>query len=310
MGCQVTDYQIGVRDVYFGTNIYQQSCILTVADVSASLNNKYFIIHQANAAKTKHVFWFNVASGGTAPTGLGTVTLHEIAIASGATAAAVATAANSVINALTWCNSVISSDDPTHIEVTMTEYGETWWARDTKNSGSKTGFTFVNVRMGRVQQNLGVTNGDTVLTKEIDQLIITGPQTGAYPLAAINRGMTGSATFELKTTSKEMFAKIIGMDGQCYTTDDADQKLICGYGSENLFKSSDVVVDVLSLKDPNGIVDNDIHLMKCKLTLGDLTFSGESELVLPVSAEGYLDTTLDSAANFIMKGDLAKLKSF
>ena len=310
MSCQVTDYQIGVRNVKFGTNKYQKSCIMTVADVAASLNNKYFVMHQPDTTKTKHVFWFNVASGGTAPTGLGTVTLHEVAIASGATAAAVATALNTVIDSLAWAASIISTDDATHIEVTMGAYGETWWASDTKNTGSKTGFTFVNVQKGRVRVDLGVTNGDTVLTKEIDQLVVTAPQTGAYPLSTINRGMTGQCTFELKTTSKESVARLIEMDGQCYTTDDADQKLICGYGSENLFKSSDVVADVLSLEDPNGLTDNDIHLMKSKLTLGDLTFSAESEWVLPVAAEGYLDPTVDSASNFIMKGPLNKLKSF
>lgn len=309
MGCQVTDYQIGVRNIFFGTAKPQKSCILTKADVAASLNNKFFIIHQPNLANTKHVFWYDVASGGTAPTGLGTVTLHEINISTGATAGDVATATNAVINALSWVNSVVSLTDATHIEVTMVDNGATYWARDAEETANQTGFTFVNVQKGRVRINLGVTNGDTVLTKEIDQLAITSPQTGAYVLSNINRGMTGSATFELKDTSQASFVRLFEMDGSAFVTDDADSKVIAGYGQSNLFKSSDVVADTLTLADPTGNTNNDIHLMKAKLTLGELTFSGESELVLPVTAEGYLDQTINPMVNFIAFGDLSKLKT-
>jgi len=308
MGCTVTPYTLGVRNVLFGTAKPQKSCILTVADVAASLNDKYFIIHQANVAKTKHYFWFNVAAGGTDPA-VPNATGHEIAIASGATAGAVATAANSVINALAWVNSVISSTDATHIEVTLVDNGETWWARDAWQTADQTGFSFVNVQKGRVQKDLGVTNGDTTLSVELDEITITGPQTGAYPLASIRRGQTASASFELKDTSQESTLRIVEMDGFALVTDDSDSKLIAGYGQRQLFTSSDDVADTLTFADPNGDKTKDISLVKAKLNLGELTFSAESEFVLPVSAQCYLDQSLNKNFNFLYFGDLSKLKT-
>lgn len=72
--------------------------ITCVADVAASLNNKYFFIYSALDAVKYHV-WFNVATGGTDPAPSGSTGI-EVAIASGATASAVATAVQGAIDAL------------------------------------------------------------------------------------------------------------------------------------------------------------------------------------------------------------------
>lgn len=72
--------------------------ITCVADVSGSLNNKYFYIYNALDAIPYYV-WFNVNSAGTAPAPSGK-TAVEIAIATNATAATVATAVAAALDAL------------------------------------------------------------------------------------------------------------------------------------------------------------------------------------------------------------------
>lgn len=310
MSCQVSQFKLGVRDVFFGTAKPQKNCILTKADVAGSLNNKFFVIHNNDQAKTKNVFWYNVNAAGTAPTGFPASTvLHEVELATNATAGAVATATRAVINALAWINADISAADATHIETVHVTNGETFFARDAIRAGAETGFSFVNVQQGRVHRNLGVTNGDTTLSVELDELLITSPQTGAYPLSAIRRGMTATASFELKDTSQSSFLRVVDMDGSSYVTDDADARIIMGYGEKKLFTSSDDVADTLSFKDPSGDANSDIHLVKAKLKLGELTFSAENEFVLPIEADGFLDQSLGKSANFLMIGDLSKIKT-
>ncbi len=69
-----------------------------VADVAGSLNNKYFFIYSAQDA-VRYLVWFNVNAEGVAPVVSG-VTLVEVALATDATNAQVATAVAAALDAL------------------------------------------------------------------------------------------------------------------------------------------------------------------------------------------------------------------
>jgi hypothetical protein len=309
MSCEVSKFQLGIRDVWIGVNTKQKYCILCKADVAGSLNNKFIVGHLTTGVK--HVFWFDVDNTGTAPTGFPvSVVLHEVDIASNATAGAVATALQTAINAVSGFTATISPDDGTHIEVELDAFGFAYGFRDADpiaRPTSQTGFTFVKVRQGWVPTNLGPTDGDITLSKTMETLDITSPQTGAYVLDQLRRGQTATASFGLKDTSKASLVRVLSFDGDAYVSDDTDAQVLITQGSNKLFTSSLDSATVLSFRDPSGDESKDFHLMKAKLQLNELTFTAESELVLPVTATAYLDETAASKSiDFFNQGPLSK----
>lgn len=71
------------------------SSVTAVADVAGSLNNKYFLI---SSPSVNYYVWYNINSAGVDPAVAGRTPL-EVAAATGATAAAVATATRAVLDA-------------------------------------------------------------------------------------------------------------------------------------------------------------------------------------------------------------------
>lgn len=80
-----------------GDDVSQVQTVTAVADVAASLQNKYFYLYSTNDA-VKYYVWFNVATLGVDPAPAGATGI-TVAIASGATATAVATAIASAVDA-------------------------------------------------------------------------------------------------------------------------------------------------------------------------------------------------------------------
>lgn len=308
MSCNTSTYNLGVRNILLGEDRYQKTCIFTKADVAASLQNKYIVIHRPDTQE-KHYFWFNVATLGVDPA-VPNATGHAVAIASGATAAAVATALSAVIDALTWIASTATGNE---VECEMTEYGYAYEARDALASASRTSFNITVPLFGSVEVDLGATNGDTSFTVEEQTKEIKSPQTGDFVLAEIRRGATLTAGFELKDTSKESIRRALNFYGSTIVTDDAASEVISGYGSKNLFKSTDDVASVLKLR-PTNLADDadpseDFTMHKAKLKLGEIAFSAEDELVLPIEAVAYLDQSKSGFANLFSYGNGSALPS-
>ena len=99
---------ISVRpmQVYLGEDIAQVQSITCVADVTSSLQNKYFLFH--DAAGAKRYAWFNVATLGVDTAPLGGWTVHAVAISANDTASAVATALAAVLTAVTGFDAAVS----------------------------------------------------------------------------------------------------------------------------------------------------------------------------------------------------------
>jgi len=111
-----------------------------VADVSGSLNNKYWYF---DTPDNEYYVWYNVGSGGTDPSVSGRTGV-EIAIAQDATADAVASATASALDLLT---DVSSSATTNSVTVTNSSAGDVAAAGDGQGT-SETGFSFAVTSQG------------------------------------------------------------------------------------------------------------------------------------------------------------------
>lgn len=307
MSCNTQTRNLGPRNILLGKDTFQAGCITTVADVSASLQNKYIVMHEAGT-QAKHYFWFNVATLGVDPA-VPNATGHAVAIASGATASAVAAALAAVIDPLTWISATASTN---HISYTYTTtYGYAYEARDSTVDLNKTGFTLTTSKFGSVQVDLGGTEGDVTMTVEEQNVEVKSPQTGNFILAEIRQGASLGVSFSLQDTSVESIRRAMNFYGSTIVPDNGSGAVLTGYGSSNLFKSTDDVTTQLVLRPSSlaGIPDRsqDFTMPKAKLKLGELTFSAENILVLPIEAVAYLDTTDNSYLNLFSYGDKTAL---
>lgn len=306
MSCNTQTRNLGPRNILLGKDTYQAGCITTVADVAASLQNSYFVMHEP-VTQTKHYFWFNIATLGVDPA-VPNATAHPIAIASGATASAVASAAQAVIDALTWVVATVSAN---HITITYATYGYAYEMRDAIATSDKTGFTLTTSTFGQTQVDLGGTEGDVVMTVEEQNVEVKSPQTGNFVTAEIRQGATLGVSFSLQDTSVASIRRAMNFYGSTIVPDNGSGAVLSGYGSSNLFKSTDDVATQLILRPSKlaGIPDKseDFTMPKAKLKLGELTFSAENILVLPIEATAYLDTSDNAFVNFFSYGDKSSL---
>jgi hypothetical protein len=304
MACNVSTYNLGIRNLILGQDRYQKHCVFTKADVASSLQNKYFVLH-APVTNAKHYVWFNVATAGVDPA-VPNATGHEVAIAANASATAVAAALEPVLEAISFVSSTQSGNE---VEMEYTTYGYAYEIRDGFGTNA-TGFTFETPVFGSVAADLGATNGDITLTIEQDLIDIVNPQTGSFVVDKVRRGVTATCSFELKDSSNGKVRQVINQYGSTFVSDDGDSAVVAGFGTSNLFKSVSNVVDKLVLRpsklaassDPS----EDITFHKAFLQLGELTFSGEDVFVLPVEVTVLLDESKKAQVNYISYGNAAK----
>jgi hypothetical protein len=308
MACNVSSYNLGVRNILLGKTTKQSFCISAKADVAGSLAGKYFVLHEP-VTQAKHVFWMDngVASAPTVPN----ATLTNVVYVNNASASTIATAIAGSLNGKTWIGTATASG--AHVDADMDVAGYAYEVRDALDPLKQTKFKFTLVQYGRVQEDLGATNGDITATIEEQTIEITSPQTGDYVLGEIRRGVRVSMSFELKSTAADDIRKALNFYGGTFVTDDAASAIITGYGSGNLFKSTEDVATQLILREPDYAesddASQDFTLHKAKLKLGELTFSAENEFVLPIEVIGYLDKTKFSGLNMFTYGDASKVPS-
>lgn len=307
MACNSNKYNLGIRNIILGSDRVQKFCIFTKADVSDSLDGKYFIVHEP-VSQAKHYFWFSTSGGSAVDPAVPNATGHEVSVNTDDSKNAVATALQAVMNPLAWMNASVTGNE---LECEMAADGYAYEARDALDPTKKTGFSITVSQFGSVATDLGGTNGDITFTVTEQTKEIKAPQTGDFVLAEIRRGASVSASFELKDSSVESIRRALNFYGGTIVTDDAASQVISGYGSSNLFKSTDDVADKLVLRPTDKAADadpsEDFTIHKCKLKLGEQTFSAENELVLPIEAVGYLDTSKSGFANLFSYGDAAAL---
>lgn len=304
MSCNTQAFNLGIRHVIIGENRKQKFCITTKP--GTNLGGKFFVVHEP-VTQAKHYFWFD--TGSSTDPAVPNATGHKVDILTTDSAIQVANKLKTELLALSWIASVTQNDE--HLEIKLNADGYAYEARDAIDPLKATKFKIVVTQFGSQQVDAGPTNGDISLTIEEQLQDVTSPQTGDFVIAQIRRGVSISASFELKDTSEAAIRRAISWYGGTYVTDDADSKVISGYGSKNLFKSTEDVSIPVIFREPDMAEDNDpskdLMIPKAKLSLGELTFSAENELVLPVTVTGYLKTTGYAGVNALKFGDSTKL---
>lgn len=285
-------------EVYVGTDAYQVEKITCVADVSSSLNNKYFIMYEPSGAQ--HLFWYNVAAGGTDPAISG-YTSHVIAIAANDSATAVATATKTVIDGLSGFSATSSN---AVITVTGAAYGYAIPGHDSQ--AAKTGFAFELSVTGDTFAKLGIIDGDIkVGGLSRSPVDVTSHQTGTSVLGQIFTGV-GNPTMDvtLKEVVFSTYSKVLRYAAGAYKPVLANSTAVIGGGSSGLFGSPEFVKVVLH-PVRLGIADktNDYCFWKCTIDLDSKDFSGEKIEVLPIKVKAFNDDTKHPAVSTWMYGD-------
>lgn len=287
--------------VYLGKNQAQVQKITCVADVALSLQNKYFVFH--DAAGAKRYAWFNVATAGVDPAPVGGWTGHVVAIASGATASQVASALQSVLDAVTGFDASVSGFVVT---LTHTANGYAQPARDVDTS-----FAFEVSQFGMTEIEAGCIQGDLELGgMEIQKTQILCHSTG---LTVQDEKISGYSNPELtmvfqetdKESLKRIFAGYLGNGS--LTPVGADKEEIFGYGTANLGKANPkMLVRMHEVGKDASDKTNDLNFWSAELSVESLNWSGESVSTVPVMMKIYPDETKPKGIEFFMIGDAEK----
>lgn len=304
MSCQQQTFTIRNVAAYFGSNKKQKFCITTKADVSSSLQNKFIVIH-VPVTNAKHYFWFDVGGAGVDPA-VPNATGHEVSISANATAAAVASALQAVINPLTWINATVSG---TNVACEMVDNGYAYAARDAIKTASKTGFKVEIAQYGRTQADLGPTEEISVGLEE-SFIDVTTPQTGAYVLDQLRTGLSATFSFNLRDTSPARLQQALGFSGTIIVSDDADSKTIVGYGSGNLFTSGLDVADAFVLRPiknvETAIPDEDLTFQKARIRVTEIPTNTGELSTIGVEVTAFLDQSKSGLGDFFAYGDASK----
>jgi hypothetical protein len=285
------------QTVYFGKSQVQIQTIKCVADVSSSLQNKYFVFH--DAAGAKRYAWINVGAAGVDPAPVGSWTGHAVAISANATAGAVATALTAVLTAVTGFDAAASGSTVT---LTHTDTGYAQPARDIDTS-----FAFKVTQVGSIERAVGCIKGDLSLsgfaTTKVD---ITCHDSGTTVKKQIVSGY-GNPSLELilqETDKASLKQVLIDYGMYSFTPVGADKEEVFGYGPTNVGGDNPKILVRLHPTELDATdKSEDTNFWRCELGLDSFLWSGENVSELPVTMTVFPDSTKPTAIQFFMIGN-------
>ena len=289
--------------VYLGEDVAQVQSITCVADVSSSLQSKYFLFHDASGAK--HYAWFNVATLGVDPAPAGGWTGHAVAISANDTASAVATALTAVLTAVTGFDATASGYVVT---LTHTAIGYAQPAID--STAAPTTFAFKLVTLGQTKQSAGCLKGDIELAGFAQQTVeITCHASGT---TVKDERITGydkpELSIVLQETDKASLQNIMVMYGMpVFTPVGADKEAVFGYGPSNVGGSNPKIKITMHPVDKDASDKSaDWNFWTAQMGLDTFNFSGENLSEIPATFTIFPDETKPKGIQFFMIGDAAK----
>lgn len=300
MAGTVTNQKVEPMSVTFGESVMQSELITCVADVSSSLNNKYFMFYTTGG--TKNYIWYNVGAAGTDPAVSGG-TANVVALSANATAAAVATATAAVLTA-------VSGFDCTSDGAVMTLVATTaGYAKPAHEGAAATGFSFEVNYYGDVAVDLGYTDGDIELGHEENMVDLTAHQTGSQVLGHIATGNSMTLSINLKESSVSQLRKVLATgEGDSLIPDGTgvSSTEVYGWGTSRQFRQTQprarkLVLHPIALPASN--MSRDVTIWKAFPKVSSLTYSGENVLMIPVEFAIYPDYTKDSRISMAVFGD-------
>lgn len=299
MSCGTENIKMEPMDVYIGQDQVQIQEIVCVGDTAAApLNEKYFFFY--DSAGAKHYAWFN--TGGGSDPAISGYTPHAVAISALASASAVASALQAVLDVVSGFDASVSGYTVT---LTHTANGYATLAHDAQASADKTGFAFNLKQVGDLFEKVGYIDGDIEVSGlSRSPVDITTHQTGSSVVGQINSGSGNpELSFALKEVTTAKYEKILRYSAGSYLPVGGANKLIGG-GSLGQFQSPQYVRIVLQpVRLDIADKTNSYCFWKCTLDLDSVTFSGENILTLPVTAKAYEDCDKPKAISVWCYGD-------
>lgn len=295
----LANQKVEPMNVTWGESVMQSENITCVADVSSSLNNKYFLFYTTGG--TKNYAWFNVGGAGSDPAVSGG-TANAVAISANATAATVATALAAVLTAVTGFD---ATADGAVVTLVATTAG---YAKPAHEGAAATGFTFEVNQYGDSAVDLGYCDGDISVSHEENVVDLTSHQTGSQVMGHIQTGNTVSVALSLKESAVSQLRKIILAEGDSLIPDGTgvSSTEVFGYGSSRQFKQNFGRARKLVLHPtvlPASNLSRDLSFWKAFPKLNEIVFSGENVLMMPIEFAIYPDYTKDSRINMMVYGD-------
>lgn len=295
----VANIKVEPVNAQWGEDVMQVEKITCVADVSSSLNSKYFNFYTTGGVH--HYAWFDVGSAGTDPTISG-ATGHEVDISANATANEVASALQAILDAVTGFDASVSASEVT---LTATTAG---YAKPAHEGAAATGFSFSTDVYGDAAVDLGYCDGNIEATHEEQYVDVTAHQTGTQVLSQIHTGNSVTVTLNLKESTINQIRKILTAEGNTLIPDGTGltSSEVMGYGTDRQFKQTLGRARKLILHPtvlPASNKSRDLTCWKAFPKLSGLSFSGDSILLLPVEFMVYPDYTKAPQVNMCVIGD-------
>lgn len=283
--------------VTWGEDVAEVQTVTTVADVSSSLNNKYFFLYSALNAVKYHI-WYNVGSAGTDPNPGGS-TAVVVAISANATANTVATATAAAVDALA---AFVSTASQAVVTVTNAAVGYSTQGYE----GVGTGFSFALTTEGDTAADIGFADGDIEIAVKENLVEIKAHQTGSNIQSEIRTGKTVEVTIKFKETSTTQLSKLLRQAGGTFTPAGANSTEVNGWGSyrdftQTLSQSKKLVLHPVALSTSDHSRDFTVH--QAYANLDKLTFSGENIFMVPVKFRAYPKYALNDRVEYFSFGD-------
>lgn len=294
----IANIKVEPMSATWGEDTYQVETIQCVADSSDSLDGTYFFMTLPDG--TRHHFWFNTSGGSATDPAPGGSTAQVVAITTGATAAAVATALEAVIEAVSGLNSEVSGSTVT---VTHSNYG---YAQPAVDGGAPTGFTFAVTTEGDTALDLGHLDGDLELMVAEDLLDVTSQQRGTNVLSQIRTGKQVEVTLNLQETAIAQLKKMFRAPGGSLTPAGAGGTEVVGMGTYKDFtqtynQAKKLYLHPAALSASDKTRDYTFH--KAYPILDSIAFSGENKLTVPVTFKCYPKESLNNRVEYFAFGD-------
>jgi len=294
--------KIEPMNVTWGANVAMVQGITCVGDTAAApLNETYFWLNAVGGAR--HYVWFNVASGGTDPLP-GGGTAVPVAVAALASAATVAAAVQTAVDALTGYTATVSG---AVVTVTNVAVG---YPAPAVDGLAATGFGFEILTQGSLAEDVGYIDGSIELTHEEDFVDVTSHQTGTTNLSHIRTGVQVSMTMTFKETTMAQLRKLFAFPGGAYIPEGAAKTEVFGSGSLKQFRQTfedarKLVLHPVVLDPANKL--RDVTAWSAYPQLDSLTYSGDEILTIPVTFMVYPDFAKPKPIQYICFGDSSQI---
>lgn len=287
----VTEGNITLRpvDVFYGER--ERFTVTTVADSAGSLNDTYWEFQNLDidGNTTNYYVWYNVNAGGTDPAVSGKTGI-EVALSTGATAAAVATATESAIDSSTArvSTKVLSN-------VVTVELGTMGNATDAADSsGAATGFTIAVSNQG-TKFEFGATE-DVELSPEFSFVDVMASQLGETLLDQIQNGNNITITVPAKEVTAALFQNTLGaVEGDTITV---GGNTITGIGESRRFNNMKQYCGELMLRPANeNNLANAVSIWKAKPDFTSINYSGSDLQIMELEFTAYRDSDRPTAVS-------------